>query len=320
MLYSGVIAEKESGELFTVDTGGSEQIQKTYNKVHKPLKADEILAQRSAIPAVDTRKRGRVTDGVLDLITKRRKGNGVSHKEFERLTAIAYGGEVVTKDIVKTEGAPNHDPWVTNTDDISQDPTFDYLEKPKPIRAPKTLKEAPVSLLEGGARFPAVPRPQAGKSYNPMFEDWDKLLVEEGDREVEAELKRIRAAEVEQARLERIAAAQDERDDIQTEDESAWEGFESEYEGEEWIKKRRPERKTPAERNKIKRRKEAERQSKQETEMKKRAQQAQKIKEISREASRDTKDEAVAIAKIEDAPAEADEDAALRRRKFGKSS
>ena len=198
-----------------------------------------------------------------------------------------------------------------------QKPKFSYLEKTKPIKAPPTLKEAPVSLITGSCIVPAVPAPKPGTSYNPAFKDWDALLVAEGQREVEAESKRRREAELEQQRLDRIAAAKIERDaDIQTEDESAWEGFESDYEGAEWLKKRRPERKTPAERNKVKRRKEAERRQKWEGKMKERERQQRQIGEISRQMRNEAKARALVKAELEK-PKGVD-DQVSRRRRFGK--
>ena len=181
-----------------------------------------------------------------------------------------------------------------------------------------TLKEAPISLVEGTSCFPAVPKPKAGTSYNPVFEDYDKLLVEEGEKEVDAERHRLREAELEQQRLDKIEQAQKESEDWQTEDESAWEGIESEYEGEKWLKKRRPERKTPTERNKVKRRKEAERLVKREAQVKKKAQQAQRIKAIAKEISEEGSAKAINLAKAE-APSPDYDDVVLRRRKLGKS-
>ncbi|MCJ1271748.1 hypothetical protein MMC22_011653 [Lobaria immixta] len=318
IISGGIIAEKTSDALFTVDTTGSGSTQKSYNKLHKPLKADQILGLRSAVPPVDSHKRARVTNGIIEPSSKRQKSGGVSHKEYQRLRRIAYGGETVSKDIIKTDAAPDHDPWGLVIAETEQDSTFSYLEKPKPIRAPRTLKQAPISLVAGTDAFPAVAKPKAGNSYNPVFQDWDRLLTEEGEKEVEAERKRRREAELEADRLNRIAAAQEERDDIQTEDESAWEGFESEFEGAEWLKKRRPERKTPAERNKAKRRKDAERRSKWDLQRKKTAQQAQRIKEIARTVDAETKAREIANSKGRvPAPAEAD-DRILRRRKLGK--
>ena len=197
---------------------------------------------------------------------------------------------------------------------------FDYLDKPKLVRAPRTLKQAPISLIEGPDSYPAVPRPHAGKSYNPVFEDWNQLLLDEGNNEVEAERKRIEEADEEQLKLDRIAASLNRNEDLQTEEESAWEGFESEFEKPDWLDKRRPQRKTPTERNKVKRRKEVERQHKMEIEIKKRAQQGRKIKEIAREIDREEKARAAVLSSAEPGFLEADENAALRRRKLGVSA
>ncbi|KAF6229312.1 hypothetical protein HO133_007428 [Letharia lupina] len=318
VIKGGIIAEKPSDSLFTLDTKGSEAIQKSYNKIHKPLKADQILAERSATPAIDGRKRSAVTDGVLQPSTKRTK-NSVSSREYERLREVAYGSQTV-KDIIKNDGVPDHDPWaVKRSEADEQDPKFSYLDKTKPIKAPTTLKEAPVSLIAGSRNVPAVTAPKSGTSYNPTFQEWDALLVAEGQREVEAEKKRRREAELEQKRLDRIAAAETEREiDIQTEDESAWEGFESDYEGAERLKKRRPERKTPAERNKVKRRKEAERREKWEKQMKEREKQQRRIGEIARQMKNEAKARALVKAELEK-PEDVD-DRVLRRRRFGKDA
>lgn len=83
-IKGGVLAEKPSEELFVIDKKGSAEIRNAYFKQHKPLKADEILAQRSAIPAVDTRKRlnSKVTDGVIEPKSKRHKSD--INRERER--------------------------------------------------------------------------------------------------------------------------------------------------------------------------------------------------------------------------------------------
>ena len=315
---SGVIAEKPSEDLFTLDIIGSEAIQTSYNKIHKPLKADQILAQRSAVPAIDSRKRAGVTDGILEPSTKRKKVNGVSAREYDRLKNRAYGGEAVAKDIVEADSVPVHDPWAQTIE--VDDPRFSYLEKPKSVRAPRSLKEDPISLLHGSKVMPAVARPKPGTSYNPSFKDWDQLLTEEGQKEVESEKKRIRERKAEEEHLARVAAAEKERDNLLTEDESAWEGIESEYEGSEWLRKRRPERKTPAERNKVKKRKEAERLVKHDAEMKRRAQQALRIKDIARQVNAKGNANAITIVENRDSSDDEVDDRVLRRRKLGKSA
>lgn len=257
---------------------------------------------------------------MIEPSSKRRKG-GVSHKELQRLKTIAYGGETVLKDVITTADDPDYDPWAATLElTDNQDPSFSFLEPPKACKAPKTLKEPPISLVANGKDVPAIKKPKAGISYNPVFQDWDQLLTEEGEKEVEAEGKRLREAEEERQRLEKIAAAQEEEDNYaQTEDESAWEGFESEYEGEEWLTKRRPERKTPAQRNKAIRRKEAERQARWEAQMKKRAQQAEQIKAIAKAVEARAKDHSQVSAQAENESDSEVDDRKLRRRKFGKN-
>jgi nucleolar protein 53 len=314
--HRGVIAEKQSTELFVLDTIGSQDIKRAYHKVHKPLKADQILAQRSKVAAVDTRKRAGVTDGVLESNTKRRKVNGVKPAEYERLRRRAYGGEAVPKDIIESGEVPEKDPWAATVE--KHDPRFSFLPKAKPVKAPKTLKEAPISLLEGRKKMPAVVKPKPGISYNPDVEDWSQLLIEEGEKEVSSARKRLEEAKLEREKLARIAAARDEREDMQTEDESAWEGFESEYDEVEVHSTRMPRRKTQAERNKIKRRKEAKQEEKHLAAMKKKAEQEKRIQEILKEAAANevlVKPQTVEMQSSDD---EIDE-RALRRRKLGKA-
>ncbi|KAF2083539.1 P60-like protein [Saccharata proteae CBS 121410] len=325
----GVVAEKASEELFALDTTGDVAIQKEVRRVHKPLKADEILAQRSAVPAVDSRKRSssRVTNGIVEPSSKRLKnGTYVPHKELQRLKSIAHGGDSQEKNIVKQDGDFDHDPWAAEP--IPQDPRFDFLPQKQPIREPKTLKHAPVSQLASGKPVPAVPKPEGGKSYNPLFDEWQALLEKEGEKEVAAEKQRLKEAQEELERQERaIAAAQEpdtESDDGQESAwESEWEGIQSEAEeSAEWLKKKRPERKTPQQRKKVERRKAEARKKKWEAQMKKRDQQQNEIKKLAKSVVEKEKQKAerlAALARVKDGEESSDqEEEVLRRRKFGK--
>lgn len=315
--HRGVVAEKPSDALFTLDVKGSATIQKSYNRLHKPLMADHILALRSAVPPITSHKRSRVTDGVIEPRSKKPKSD-VSRKDYERLKQIAYRGETLLKDIIMTDA--DYDPWDTTIAQTEEDTRFSYLEKKKPIKAPSTLKRAPTCLAVGTEAFPAVPKPRPGTSYNPIYHEWDEVLTAEGQKEVEAEKKRRMEAQLDQERMNRIAAVNEERDDIQTEDESAWEGFDSEYEGADFLKKRRPERKTPAERNKIRRRKATQSQTKRDLPIKKKEQQAIRIKEIADkvEAEAEARMQAKSLSKI--VPVKEADDRLLRRRKLGNHS
>lgn len=279
------------------------------------MKSDQILAQRSAIPAVDSRKRAnsKVTDGVIEPKTKKHKTDWVGRKEWLRLKQVARNSTSVDK----KESDPTYDPWVDTGDQLPfDDPKFDFLEKPKPIVTPSTLRRAPISLAANGKPVPAIVKPHAGTSYNPVFEDWDILLAQEGEKEVEAEKKRIEEAKVE--RQLSVIAAEDYDDETNSDDETAWEGFESEYEKPECLNKKRPERKTLAQRNKIKRRKEAERKAKWEAQMKKHRWQSEQIKAISIQVQAD---EELRKKRQEQTSGSSDEgdDCILRRRPLGKN-
>ena len=243
----------------------------------------------------------------------------MSREEYQRLQNIAYGGDSAPNSINKRNGKPEYDPWAPECSEEEQDPKYNFLAKPKSVRAPKTLKQAPVSLVKHASTFPAVPKPKADASYNPMFEDYDMALVGEGMKEIDAEKRRLQEAELEKEMLLRIEQAQKEEVDLQTEDESVWEGIESEFEAEEWLKRRRPERKTPAERNRMKRRREAERQAKWDAQVKTKAQQTQRIKEIAKEVSSNEGTNAVISTNVGEPLLEYSGDVVLRRKKLGKS-
>lgn len=277
---------------------------------------DEILNARSAVPAVSSRKR--LSDFAPASKPKKAK---ISRKDLDRLRSIAYGGDATEKDVVQTGDIADHDPWAVQ--EPKKDTKYDFLEEKKPIKEPETLKHAPVSLAKSGKAIPAVRKPEGGKSYNPHFVEWANLIEREGAKEVEAEKKRLREAEEEAARIERILAAQaepePESDGNESTWESEWEGFSDE---ENKGKKKRPERKTPAQRNRIKRRKEEERREKHEAKMKEKLRQAERIKEIAKavEEKEKARQEAALVAKIVNAD-ETDEEAeeVLRKKRFGKA-
>ncbi|KAK2839214.1 hypothetical protein FQN49_006360 [Arthroderma sp. PD_2] len=307
-IKGGVLAEKPSEELFILDPTGDEEIRQKLLKKSKPLRADEIIAQRSAINAVDSRKRpsnSRVTDGITEPKTKRNRSDWVTREEWLRLKKVAQEAKL---DETAIQPSVAHDPWAA---DSKEEKKFTFLEKKKPIVAPKTLSQAPTSLAASGKAIPSVMKPKAGISYNPSFQEWDDLLTKEGEKEIEAEKVRLAEQKREEERIARIEAAEGDDGQIKSDDESAWEGFESEYENES-LKKKRPERKTKAQRNKILRRKEAERKAKAEAKMKKREQQAAQAKSITKQIAEKEKSR-LTMANVEES---GDDEPALRKRPF----
>jgi nucleolar protein 53 len=230
----------------------------------------------------------------------------------------------VQKDIVQIGDAADHDPWAVQ--ELKKDPRFSFLEEKKAKQEPVTLKHAPISLAKNGKDLPAVRKPDAGKSYNPLLEDWANLIEREGAKEVENEKRRLQEAKEEAERLERQLAAAEEPEDESDNNESAWE---SEWEGfsepeDGTAKAKRPERKTLAQRNKIKRRKEAERKERHEAKMKEKEKQVQRIKELAKSVEEKEKARAAArevalITKADVSSDEAEEQEVLRKKRFGKA-
>lgn len=317
-LYSsGILAERPAEELFATDLTGEESVQKDYGRKHKPLRSEQIIAQRSAVPAVDSRKRK--SDGIATGSSKRSKnGVYVPHSELERLKALAYSTSSAKP--VPTPISAAYDPWAVVS--VVEDPTYSFIDKAQPAKEPQTLKHPPISLASSGKPFAAVKKPEAGKSYNPAFEDWDALVTREGIKEVEAERKRVEDAEKEEARLAKAIAEaaipepNPEDDDYMSAWESEWEGIQSEAE-DSHLDKKRPERKSQSERNKIKKRKEAEAKALWEKQMKKRQDQENRIKEISRAVAK--KERQRQLAAIVPHVDSSEDEEVLRRRKLGRN-
>ena len=306
-----------------LDTAGDVSIAKKLLKSSKPLKADEIIARRSVVPAISLRKRSgdKTTDGIIQ--PKRQRSSYVSHKELARLRKVADGRQEESS-IEVTEAS--FDPWDTKRDEeeAKQDPRYSFLEKAKKKKAPVTLKHKPISLAASGKAIPAVKKPDGGYSYNPMYTDYEDRFLAEGEKELMAEQKRLAAAEEERVKLEAAAKSAAEAEDAEAraelsewEEDSAWEGFES---GAEDIRlsAKRAERKTPAQRNRIKRRKEEERKAKMVANIKKKNEQAAQVKKIAKAVAE--KEQLRALSRLkqnEDSSSEGD-DMELRRRKLGK--
>ena len=306
-----------------LDTAGDVSIAKKLLKSSKPLKADEIIARRSVVPAISLRKRSgdKTTDGIIQ--PKRQRSSYVSHKELARLRKVADGRQEESS-IEVTEAS--FDPWDTKRDEeeAKQDPRYSFLEKAKKKKAPVTLKHKPISLAASGKAIPAVKKPDGGYSYNPMYTDYEERFLAEGEKELMAEQKRLAAAEEERVKLEAAAKSAAEAEDAEAraelsewEEDSAWEGFES---GAEDIRlsAKRAERKTPAQRNRIKRRKEEERKAKMVANIKKKNEQAAQVKKIAKAVAE--KEQLRALSRLkqnEDSSSEGD-DMELRRRKLGK--
>ncbi|OBT61677.1 hypothetical protein VE03_08401 [Pseudogymnoascus sp. 23342-1-I1] len=325
VIKGGIISEKKSDDLFMLDVDGDASIAKKFLKASKPLKADEIIAQRSAVPSVSMRKRpgDKTTNGIAD--SKRQRVSYVSHKELTRLRNIMAGKG--TQSVVEVTD-PAFDPWSEAADAqaLVVDERFTFLPKSQKKVAPTTLRQKPISLAASGKAVPAVSKPAGGYSYNPVYTEYEQRLITAGEKELEAEKKRLATTEAERIKAEASAksaaeaiAAEARAELSEWDEESAWEGLESGAEDTR-ISAKRPERKTQQQRNKMMRRKEEERKQKMLADNKKRNEQAQHIKKIAKSVEEAEEARALALSvQAENADDESEgEDLELRRRKLGR--
>jgi len=323
IIRGGVIREKDSADLFTVDVKGDSKIPKKFPKhTKKGLKADEIIAQRSSVPAVSMRKRpsAKTTDGLVP--AKRQRTDWVSHKELTRLKRVADGQHENT---VQVQDA-TYDLWdEAPAQQPKKDPTMEFLPEKVEPKVPKSMKQKPLSLLANGKEVPAVQKPTGGYSYNPMYTDYEKRLTEEGMKALEAENERIAALEAERLKKEAAARSAAEAEAAEAranlsewEEDSEWEGFQSGVEDDDAPVVKRPQRKTPAQRNRAKRRKEEERLAKHRAAMKARRAQEQRIKDIAREIEEREKSKALVQRQDSDSDDGEIREEKLRRKQIGK--
>lgn len=272
------------------------------------------------VPAVDSRKRSlsKITDGITDPSNKKHKKNWVTKKELQRVKdLLAETNHLSSRQLENSQGA-QFDLW-SGAKAEKGGAEYDYLLQPKPKVAPTTIKHAPIAMTASGKAVKAIKTPDAGTSYNPSFTEWDDLLNQQRQKVVEAEKKRLRAEQLEAERAARIAAiASEDASGARTDDESAWEGFESEYESSEWLTKKRPERKTQAQRNKIKRRKEAQRQASHQAKLPDRRKQTRELEQVAKNEDGDQADVRNVVAVLEDGNVSTEEgdDSALRRKRL----
>ncbi|PHH83555.1 hypothetical protein CDD82_7116 [Ophiocordyceps australis] len=316
IIQGGVIKEKPSSELFTIDLDGDSKIPQLFSKhIKRGLKADEIISQRSAVPAVSQRKRSaeRTTNGLVTV--KRLRADWVSHKELSRLRKITHGHHESTVAIKDA----TFDLWDT-TKESNSEKVSEYLPSKCEAKMPKSMKQQPISLTASGKHVRAVQTPSGGYSYNPDAVEYEQRLIEECAKAVELEKKRLAKEEAERLKLEAAArsgaeaeAAEERANLSEWEEDSEWEGFQSG--AEDSVRVKQPKRKTQAQRNRIKRRKEEERVMAQRATLKTKRAQEQRIAELAQEVEERQQSKALVSAETDDTEEVTDDK--LRRKQLG---
>lgn len=254
-IQGGILSERPDVQLFSVDVAGDNAIarRERASRDKKPLRSDEILALKSAIPAVNN-LRHRTTAVGTGVVHAKKKG-ALPASELARLKKIAgrmdcaRAGQSAGAS-VKKHKAKSHDLWdAVASEEEEEDFAEGWVKGPQPKKAPTTYGHRPETLTQSGRAMPAVVLADEGQSYNPPQDEWNEL-VERRAAEESARLRKagnpktIRAAQAPDERLEQPVGLLDDESDAADDDADI---------AEELIASRqvatRAQRKTPAQRN-----------------------------------------------------------------------
>jgi len=254
--------------------------------------------------------------------TKRHRTDWVPHKELSRLRKVADGHQAVT---IEARDA-TYDVWdsAAPTTQTAESSKYDFLPVVEPVKQPKSIKQKPISLVASGKQVPAVLRPSGGFSYNPLSTDYENRLAQESARALEMERQQVEAEEAEKAKKEAAArsaaeaeAAEERANMSEWEEDSEWEGCQSGVEDERPNAKQ-PPRKTQAQKNRAKRRREEEQLAKHKAVLKAKRRQQERIKEIEEEIIAREQAKALLQEAVDSDTDDAAHQERLRRRQIGK--
>lgn len=190
----------------------------------RPLKTQEILANKSRVPAVNPRK---------SRTTKSTRAKRTDVLRLVLLTGGKYKEENPTVKRIENDGIVRKmasvDLW-GEPGEIVQDPTADFpaiIEHTAPKHPPSTIKVQPITVR-------AYERiPHSGKSYNPLLELWKELIGREHGIELQLEVAR-QHAESNRARIAHLMETlKDQTGFLSSEEELENEGNEEQVEGHE---------------------------------------------------------------------------------------
>lgn len=192
------------------------------NKQAKKLKSNEILTNKSKIPALENGKNNKIQGVNKNKVHKLMKLSGRIQNESALKARVDKDG------IIK---AASKDPWA---EEKTEDSTPKILkksaihERTKPTHAPKTLSYKSIEL-----DIPQDPVIESGKSYNPTVESWKSLINKEFNLENEKYLKELKIQEY-QAKIQEIIENSNENEIMEdstdsNESEAEEEGKEEDY-------------------------------------------------------------------------------------------
>ncbi|KAI9364912.1 ribosome biogenesis protein Nop53/GLTSCR2 [Zopfochytrium polystomum] len=198
----GKLDDLPNESLFQVDRSGDKQVRESVK--FRRLRIDQILEPQSAVPAIHQKKKSSaVKVGVAPYSGRPRFASKTTLQQIEKLAekkkallAKKPAAAAVTKKKPRTEETEDAlargkkralvDPWADEA--VAAGGEGDYLDpvRPKTVKRPKLPDERPA--------VPNVKPALGGASYNPSFEDHQKILqkVVEQHAKTKKEAKKIK--------------------------------------------------------------------------------------------------------------------------------
>lgn len=164
------LQNKKDSELFQIDTVGDEKVRQSIPKAKRQLTSLKILAERSAVPAVSSRKRPYVSKEDRERLLRiaKRPRKGPFNSIIDPTESGAGSATLDLSEAVKNSGT--YDPWQK----MEGESVPDGLE----LVMKKSVKTPSHSHPRQDISIPAVPEPHQGTSYNPPVDAHQELLLQ----------------------------------------------------------------------------------------------------------------------------------------------
>ncbi|RHZ81023.1 hypothetical protein Glove_126g31 [Diversispora epigaea] len=185
-LLGGKIQEIPSEKLFVIDTKGDAQVRKILTKRFAKLHVEQILENRSKIPAIFSKKKSNKNEkNQISKNTKirlgklARKKNCSNDDDDDDQSSLRLRSE-------KEKINEKYDIWTQKESGESEINDDDFLQ---PVKKRKIKPPSSLSIKPGG-NIPAVKIPHSGASYMPEAQAHQELLMI-AHKEEETKLQKI---------------------------------------------------------------------------------------------------------------------------------
>ncbi|ORZ10882.1 ribosome biogenesis protein Nop53/GLTSCR2 [Absidia repens] len=166
----GTTDELPEEEHFTVDISGDAEVKKQMKK-DRPLRVDQIIAERSAVPPLQGR--------YVNKLSKPTFGEASKHQQ-QKINQMAKRKLKATPKPKAKKAKKSFDMWNDDQETTADDNDYLASTVPHKVKAPSTMARIPKVILHKAA----VEVPHAGASYNPTQEEHQALLQKAADVEI----------------------------------------------------------------------------------------------------------------------------------------